>query len=230
MTSSRARKTRALDRQITAPKSEAELLTRAHALAGRTLAELAALIGVPIQSDASRRKGLIGTLVETALGARAGSAALDFPELRIELKTIPLARDGRPRESTFVCSFSPRRIADSEWERSAVREKLARVLWVPIESEPTIAFEARRVGLPRLWSPTPAQEAVLRADWEDLVGIIGRGDAELLTAHLGRYLQVRPKAAHARARGRGIDEQGAPTRMLPRGFYLRARFTAQLFR
>jgi DNA mismatch repair protein MutH len=228
----RARKTRALDRRegpVAAPKSEIELLARAHRLAGVTLAELARSLGLVPPPEPSRHKGLIGEWVEVALGASGRGAGIDFPQLGIELKTIPVSRDGRPRESTFVCTISERKIADSEWERSAVRAKLARVLWVPIESDPALLFGQRRIGAARLWSPSIAQEAELHADWEELAAVIGRGDSELLSAHLGRSLQVRPKAPHGGTLTRGIDEHGAPTRAQPRAFYLRARFTAQLF-
>jgi DNA mismatch repair protein MutH len=178
-----------------------------------------------------RAKGLVGGLLERALGATAGSAsAPDFPALRVELKTIPLDSAGRPRESTFVCSARLRDLADTPWEDSPVHAKLARVLFVPIEAGTALALGARRIGAARLWSPTPAQHAALRADWEELAGLIGRGDVEQLTAHLGHHLQIRPKAANSRVRGRARDEHGAPLRTLPRGFYLRASFTATIFK
>jgi DNA mismatch repair protein MutH len=79
-----------------------------------------------------------------------------------------------------------------------------------------------------LWSPGIEEEAALRFDWEELAGLIGRGDVERVTGHLGRVLQVRPKAADSRARRSGIDAEGTPFAALPRGFYLRARFTARL--
>jgi DNA mismatch repair protein MutH len=212
------------------PQSSAELLERARDLAGRNLAELAARAGLPLPSEPRRNKGYVGSLVERLLGARAGSASVpDFPRLGIELKTIPLAADGTPRESTFVCTVGLGEIADSEWEQSGVYRKLARVLWVPIEAAPARAFGERRVGAPRLWSPDAAQHAALRADWEELAAVIARGDVELLTARIGRCLQVRPKAANSRVRGRGVDAGGAPVRTLPRGFYLRASFTASIF-
>ena len=212
------------------PHTEAELLTRAHAIAGRTLGELATAANVPIPAEPRRAKGLAGRLVEHALGADAGSAAApDFSALGVELKTIPLAADGRPRESTFVCSIRLSDIADTEWERSRDQRKLARVLWVPIERDPARSLADRRIGTARLWSPSPDQEAALRADWEELAGLIGRGEHDALTARLGQYLQVRPKAANASVRARGSDEAGAPVSTPPRGFYLRTRFTAQLF-
>jgi DNA mismatch repair protein MutH len=212
------------------PESTVELMARAHDLAGHNLAELAVRAGIPLPSEPRRAKGYVGALVEALLGARAGSASVpDFPALGIELKTIPIAPNGTPLESTFVCTVGLCDIADSEWEQSGVYRKLARVLWVPIEGDRTRAFEQRRIGAPRLWSPDATQHAALRADFEELAAVIARGDVELLTARVGRCLQVRPKAANSRVRGRGVDGDGAPLRTLPRGFYLRASFTASIF-
>ena len=102
------------------------------------------------------------------------------------------------------------------------------MLWVPIEGERSIVPAARRIGEPLLWSPDPDEEAALRFDWEELAGVIGRGDVEAVTGKLGRCLQVRPKARDSRSRRKGIDADGAFFSTLPRGFYLRASFTARL--
>lgn len=211
------------------PTTRSELIERARALAGCTIAELAAELGLPreqVPSAQLHAKGFVGALVEKLLGASATSKALpDFPELGIELKTIPVRRDGRPRESTFVCTIELADIADSEWETSRVRTKLAEVLWVPIEADPMVPLPDRRVGTPFLWKLEGPDEATLRADWEELASLVGRGQTELITAHLGAALQVRPKARDGRARRRAYDEDGVPYRELPRGFYLRSTFT-----
>jgi DNA mismatch repair protein MutH len=102
------------------------------------------------------------------------------------------------------------------------------VLFVPVEGDRTIPLSSRRIGTPLLWSPSSEEEAALRFDWEELAGLIGRGDVESITGHLGRNLQVRPKAANARSRRRGLDADGSSFAALPRGFYLRSSFTAKL--
>jgi DNA mismatch repair protein MutH len=214
---------------VTAPRDEAELVERAATLAGLRLTELAARFDVPVPPDLRRAKGFVGSLVERALGASAGSRALpDFPELGIELKTLPVDRTGAPVESTFVCTIPLTEIGQVEWADSRVRRKLATVLWMPVEGEREIPVAERRIGQALLYRLTLEDEAVLRADWEELAGIIGRGHVEALTGHLGRYLQIRPKAAHSRARRVGFDADGAPFAALPRGFYLRPSFTRAL--
>jgi DNA mismatch repair protein MutH len=212
-----------------APTTERELELRASELSGRTLSEVAEHFGLAVPEDLRRAKGWVGQMLERALGATAKSrAAPDFESLGIELKTLPVGTRRVPVESTFVCTIDLSRLGEVDWEASLVRKKLARVLWVPIEGERSIPVAARRIGTPFLWSPGPDDERDLRFDWEELAGIIGRGDVESITGHLGRYLQVRPKAASSRSRRRGIDADGTAFAALPKGFYLRSSFTAKI--
>lgn len=105
-----------------------------------------------------------------------------------------------------------------------MRAKLRRVLWVPILG----TGGARHIGRPLFWCPSEPQLAILRADFDELVGMIAIGKIESLTARLGCWLQVRPKAANSGVRTRMLDEQGEALWAVPRGFYLRARFTGAL--
>jgi DNA mismatch repair protein MutH len=213
------------------PESEAELLARARELAGLSIAQLAQRFSLVAPPDLRRAKGFVGALVERALGASAGSrAAPDFEALGIELKTLPVDSRGRALESTFVCTIPLVEIGEVEWLSSRVRRKLSRVLWVPVQGERQIPVPERRIGEPLLWALTPEAEAALRFDWEELAGIIGRGDVESITGHIGRCLQIRPKAADSHARRRGIDADGVGFAALPRGFYLRASFTSEIVR
>jgi DNA mismatch repair protein MutH len=216
-------------RGVPAPTSETELIQRARALAGEPLGNLAASFGIDSPPDLRRAKGWAGGLIERALGAESASRAQpDFPELGVELKTLPVDRRGRPCESTFVCTIDLGKIGEVEWETSLVHHKLARVLWIPIQGDRDILPKDRLVGEPLLWSPSPEEAAELRFDWEELAGIIGNGNVEQITGHGGRWLQVRPKAADSHARRRGRDDDGVSFAALPRGFYLRASFTQRI--
>lgn len=206
-------------------------MSRAAELAGRDLGEVARSLGLEPPADLRRHKGWVGNLLERALGADAASRdEPDFRALGVELKTVPVSAAGTPRESTFVCSITLDEMAGAEWERSRVRRKLSKVLWVPIEADRRLDLAARHVGSPLLWQPSAEEESDLRFDWDELAGVIGRGDVEALTGHLGRFLQVRPKAATSRSRRIGLDRDGARFAALPRGFYLRAAFTGRLLR
>jgi DNA mismatch repair protein MutH len=208
------------------PESEQELLSRAWGIAGLTLGELGAGVGVRVPSESVRGKGIAGQILEKVLGATAGSRAEpDFVKLGIELKTIPLDARGKPKESTFVCSISLSVMADTDWEGSTVLKKLSRVLFVPVEAASETPLRDRRVGRAYAWSPSAEEQRLLRTDWERLAAMIAAGDVEQITGHLGEVLQVRPKAPHGRSRRRAPDEEGAVQWTMPRGFYLRPGFT-----
>lgn len=209
------------------PRTEQELLARAWEVAGLTLAELGSRVGIEVPLEPVRGKGVAGQILEKALGATAASRAEpDFVALGIELKTIPLDTNGRPKESTFVCSISLSAMADTDWEQSTVFRKLAKVLFVPVEAASDKPLPKRRVGRAFLWEPSADERQKMRADWERLSEMIGRGDVAQITGHLGEVLQVRPKAASGRSRRRAPDEEGAVQWTMPRGFYLRPAFTA----
>ena len=208
---------------IEPPGDEAELVARAAALRGWSVDALAESIGLPVGPWGARTKGKVGQLVERALGATGGSKrAWDFPELRIELKTVPVDERGVPRESTFVCGVSLLDAEHQEWANSWARAKLSRVLWVPIEFRPGRAVS---VGQALLWSPSADQERILAQDFEDILGRVGIGDIEATTARVGRWLQLRPKAAHGRVRTLAPDADGGLIPTVPRGLYLRTIFT-----
>jgi DNA mismatch repair protein MutH len=212
------------------PRTCDELVRRARALEGKTLGDLARALGGELGDDAVRTKGKSGELVERALGATGGSArAHDFPELAVELKTIPVGADLAPRESTYVCTLPMEDADRAEWETSWVRAKLARVLWVPLVVNDG-PIGARTIGRALLWSPTPEQDAILRVDFEEALGAIALGHVEALTAKTGRWLQVRPKAKDGAQRTLAWGKEGERITTVPRGFYLRASFTGALLR
>jgi DNA mismatch repair protein MutH len=212
---------------IAPPTTEAQLVARARAMAGRALGEVAEELGLPAPGTPVGAKGWAGQLVERLLGASAGSLPEpDFQRIGVELKTIPVGADGRPRESTYVCVVPLDDAGSPHWAESNVRRKLARVLWVPVEAGPDIPIVARRLGSALLWSPDSEQESALRADWEELMDLVCLGRVGEISARQGTCLQIRPKAADSRARRWGTDETGERIRTLPRGFYLRASFTA----
>jgi DNA mismatch repair protein MutH len=203
-------------------------MARAWALRGSSVEALAARSGVKVHGARVSTKGKVGELVERVLGATGGShATWDFPALRVELKTIPLDERGMPRESTFVCAVSLLDAERAEWETSWVRAKLARVVWIPIHVH---GDGTRRIGEAFLWSPTPEQDRVLGNDFDEIAGRIGAGHIEGVSARVGRWLQLRPKAAHGRVRTLAPGADGDVIATVPRGFYLRARFTGAIVR
>ncbi|WP_212744523.1 DNA mismatch repair endonuclease MutH [Thalassotalea litorea] len=211
------------------PESEQQLIQTAQRLSGITLGDLAAQLGIAVPENLNKEKGWIGLLLERALGASAGSKPLpDFPELGIELKTLPIDRDAKVLETTFVSVAPLTGMSGVTWQTSHVKNKMAKVLWVPIISERQLPVAERLICTPFLWQPNPEEEALLQADWQELTDMIVLGEVEKINGKYGEVLQLRPKAANSKAKTKAFDKNGRPFQTLPRGFYLKTGFTQQL--
>ena len=208
------------------PATVEELLDRARALEGITLAEVAEGHGMRAPPDLKRHKGWIGDLAEVALGATAGSnSEPDFPALGVELKTIPLDARGMPRESTWVCSAPIDGSDGRTWAESWAWHKLQCVLWLPVVTLKDVPVPARTFGAAQLWRPTIEQQALLKADWESATEALALGEFWRANGKHGEVLQLRSKALRADRREWAIDSEANWVRTTPYGFYLRAAFT-----
>ena len=211
------------------PASTAELLQRARLLAGLTLAELADELRQMLPPDLRRDKGTVGQLIELALGASAGSKAEpDFPHLGIELKTLPVDRNGKPLESTYVCVAPMTGATLQRWQDSWVCRKLQHVLWVPVLAQRDIPLPERMIGRAFLWQPDLQQQQLLQQDWEELMDLLALGGLDQIKGAHGKVLQLRPKGANSQALTSAIGRDGEPVQALPRGFYLKTGFTRQI--
>lgn len=211
--------------------NEDELLSRCQTIEGFSFSQLALALQLTIPQVPVQRKGWLGLAVELALGTTAGNKAIpDFAHLGIELKTLPLNEKGKPAESTFVTSIPLLTIHQQDWLSSQCYAKLKRVLWLPIEGDKKLSFAERRIGRAFLWSPTQEEEQALKEDWQELTQMIAMGSLDEINASMGEFLQIRPKAANAKSLCYGFGNDGIKTLTLPRGFYLRARFTEQILK
>lgn len=207
------------------------MLERASNLSGLTLGELANIEHIAVPQNLKKEKGWGGLLLEKALGASAGSnPEPDFPHLGIELKTLPINRQGKPLETTFVCVTPLKNLVGATWSNSHIKNKLKRVLWVPIIAERSIPIAERIIATPFIWSPTPEEEQLLAMDWQELTDMIVLGEVEKITGKHGQVLQIRPKAANSHAKTQAINKKGEPFMTLPRGFYLKTSFTHHLIK
>jgi DNA mismatch repair protein MutH len=209
------------------------LLRHAQALVGVTLGELADGLGLPIPVGSVRTKGWSGQIVERELGvSTSGLPGPDFASLGIELKTVPVDGSLAPLESTAVCHIDPVGIAAESWESSAVRRKLARVLFIALEVlRRSAPVGDRRVIGVALWRPSAEEERLLRDDFELFIREyfrLGRG-AEI-TGHQGQALQVRPKGRNAADRRAAFGPDGRPVQIGRSGFYLRPAFVGRILR
>ncbi|NRA60610.1 MAG: DNA mismatch repair endonuclease MutH [Psychrobium sp.] len=216
---------------ILIPDSEQQLMQRASDIAGLSLAQLAADLQMEVPSSLLRNKGWIGNLLELTLGASAGSKPQqDFPQLGIELKTIPIDRFGKPLETTFVCVTPLIGIGGLQWQQSNICNKLRKVLWVPILAEKKMAISDRIIGSPFLWQPNKIEQSLLQQDWEEFMDLIALGKVEHINGRIGQVMQLRPKAANSRALTDAVGEDGQRIKTLPRGFYLKIPFTHQILK
>jgi len=207
------------------PQTQQELLDRAYTIAGMTFKELSDEAEMVMPSDLKRDKGWVGQLLEWHLGAPAGSKPeQDFAKLGIELKSIPIGYSGKPLETTFVCVAPLMGVQGITWETSHVRNKLSKVLWIPVEGEREIPLAERHVGSPLLWTPSQEEDELLKRDWEELMELIVLGNVEQITARHGEALHLRPKAANSRVLTEAYGASGKPIKTKPRGLYLRTQF------
>ena len=117
------------------PQSEQELLSPSLRHGWLPLAQLAATAGIPVPRDLRRDKGLDRAVDRVAAGASAGSRPeQDFPDLGIELKTIPVDPQGQTAGNHLrlrgPSSGSP------SAGRNRTCNKLSRVLWIPGGRQP----------------------------------------------------------------------------------------------
>jgi DNA mismatch repair protein MutH len=186
------------------------------------------LAGLEVTSVAGRGKGGVGQSVERALGLSPRFDEVDDPDSGVEVKTLPvrLCDDvATVTEVTFVTTATPESLITETWLTSRARRKLRRVLFVPVVHDDN---DIVRFGAAFYWQPTPADDAVLRKDWEDLSDLVARGLGFAVTSRRGRWLHLRPKArdaAHTRRAGT-VDEDGVVVR--PQGFYLRRSLTQRV--
>jgi DNA mismatch repair protein MutH len=196
---------------------------------GLTFSQLGNRLGLPVPTLALQAKGWLGQAVEKFLGATAGSLPIpDFPNLNLEIKTIPLTTTGRVQESTYVTILPLRAPFELEWRASSCYQKLQQVLWIPIEGDASIPYAQRRICKAILWKMPEEQERILKADWELIMDMVIQGQVEEISGSIGSYLHIRPKAANASILTQSLDAYGHDIQTLPRGFYLRSYFTQQI--
>ncbi|MBU2917132.1 MAG: DNA mismatch repair protein MutH [Psychrosphaera sp.] len=211
------------------PATIEELQHRIDLIAGLTLGDLAGELNVVVPENLQVEKGWPGQLLEAYLGASAGNLPEpDFQLLGVELKTLPINRDGKPLETTFVSVAPLTQSSPITWRESSIYKKLRHVLWVPIIAERNIPVPLRQIATPFLWQMDAQHESLLKNDWEELMELITFGHHDKISALHGEALQLRPKAADSSVRTQAFNQQGQPIQAPPKGFYLRTSFTKQI--
>lgn len=195
-------------------------------LAGKSIRLLAAELNISLPANLKTNKGFIGQLVERALGLVPNSSAqADFDHLGLELKTIPINSSGKVQESTYVTTLQLNDCG-TKFKDSLVYQKIKHILWIPVYTNKVLAKTT--IGKPIFWKPNNNQLQALQTDYNEIMEMIYFGEIEQITADIGTYLHIRPKAANAKALSWIIDASGNCVQTLPRGFYLRTALTQKI--
>jgi DNA mismatch repair protein MutH len=212
-----------------------QILAQAKTLRGYSLTQLTDYLKLNNPPELVHAKGLTGQIMEWLLGATAKSEPIpDFPELNLELKTIPISLNASPLETTYVCTapllpkldkLQDKTLNYYDFKSSVVYKKLTHVLWLPI-----ICLDngERFIGNAFLWQPDATELKILETDWLELTDMMYTGELDKLSSHYGQALQIRPKAADSSVLTTGIGSSGNRVATLPRGFYLRTSFTKEI--
>ncbi|WP_115956086.1 DNA mismatch repair endonuclease MutH [Candidatus Purcelliella pentastirinorum] len=208
---------------------EDELIDKLKSLAGFTIKEILFNKNISLVTSLKFDKGLVGKLIECFLGLINNNyAKQDFFDIGLELKTIPVNNLGFPVEDTFVCSAKLIGNFDYSWKSSYVKNKISRVLWIPVENCRRMSILDKRIGLPIIWSPNCVEKKLLKIDWEEIMNFIILGEIEKLDSIYGNILYIKSKAKNSNCLTNAIGNDGKIIMVNPKSFYLRKSFTKQI--
>lgn len=213
----------------TPPESFEALIERLNRITGLSISEIAADLNVNLPISTTRGKGFTGELLEVVLGASAKNQSIpDFPELGLELKTLPIDQNFKPLESTFVCHAPLMNVRDLRFENSPLYAKIKRVLFILIDGTKGLEYSEKYIRGYFFYTPTENDLLTLKKDFDELYELIKTGEVESITARIGHIVQLRPKGADGTALTQAIGKDGQIIMTRPRGFYIRRSFTQEL--
>jgi len=206
------------------------LCKKARSLQHYKLADLACFCKVEKPEHNITAKGWSGQLIEQLLGVKNNSfSGPDFPDLGVELKTIPVSEEYKPFETTYITTVPLLPKEMTSFEDSVLYAKLKCVLWIPLIAETkTQPVSERIVGQAVLWQPNEKQLAIIKQDFFEIMEYIVSGQIEALNAQVGQYLHVRPKALNSSKRTYSLNSDGELVQTSPKGFYLRTSLTREI--
>lgn len=215
--------------KITPPQNFDELIANLNFIVGKSLTELAEFAKISVPIDTLHGKGFTGELIEKCLGASAANQSIpDFPELGLELKSIPVDDNLCPLESTFLCYAPLTGIRHYSFESSPLYSKITRVLFVLIRASRELDFSQRVVLGYFFYTPSEDELNTVRNDFNELYELVKTGNVEKINARIGQIIQMRPKGASGKVLTECIGPNGEIIRTRPRGFYMRRAFTQKL--
>ncbi|MGN0902649.1 MAG: DNA mismatch repair protein MutH [Succinivibrio sp.] len=214
---------------VKSPESFEELIENLNLITGKSVTELASMANAAVPISPLHGKGFTGELIESLLGASANNLPIpDFPNLGLELKTLPVDNDLVPLESTFFCHAPLTNIRKLTFENSALFHKVQRILFVLINANREDDFSKRFIKGYFFYAPDHNEMATIKNDFDELYEMIRVGNVDKINARFGKIMQLRPKAANGKALTDCVGPDGSMIKTRPRGFYMRRSFTKEL--
>lgn len=210
-------------------KNENFLLKNAIKISGYSLKELIKKSNFFISNNLKKDKGWIGKFLEKFLGSTSNNKReKDFPTIGIELKTVPINRQGKTLQDSFICMVHPIKGNNVTWEKSYIKYKLQKILWIPVQSDNNIPIMKRKICCPFLWSPNILENKILKNDWEEIMEKIFLGKIKNITLQKTMILKILSKGVNKISKTCAINEYGKKIKITPLAFYFKKKFTTEL--
>ena len=176
----------------------AEAVKKIRQLVGKDLRKLADVYGITVFRDGKKNKGWAGHVIERYLGLPLSSAqAPNFGSWELKLCSLKHLRSGRltVKETMAITMIDAYNVANTEFENSHLLAKLkkdviAARVWISPREESSLLHSVVTFDLddPQLYQQ-------VRADYELVRHAIIEQGFEVLTGHMGVYIQPRTKGA-----------------------------------
>lgn len=204
---------------------EEAILVRYSGFLGRTVGEVAQELGVSV---AGAKSGAAG-IVRQALGATSPKSSIaEFDTMGITIRTVRVAPDLLPYESTSFPAFRHMELIEEEWADSTLLAQVDGIFFFPLVGERKETPQDHcRLGSPFLWRPTVEELAIIEEEWTLFRDQVRAGRADALpTAKTTRIIHVRP---HARD---STDTEEAPGvgSVVKKSFWLNRHYVHELLR
>jgi DNA mismatch repair protein MutH len=160
-----------------------DLLDRISAVQGVPFTELARAHGIEWSKIPSKNKSLAGDIAQVAMGVpRNSRPEPDLSYLGLELKTIPIGEGLRVLERTKLRSLNFQDTYDRVFEGSDIEHKLRSIIFAPIVKYDVEKPEHWYIRSPFIWMPSTDVYRQIKADYDEIRGVIRAGTPEALSS------------------------------------------------
>lgn len=194
---------------------------------GRTVGSIGREQGLRVPKGGAVSKNFGAAVIRRLLNAGGASSAMRQFKLRqIPVKTVRVSADLHPFEKMSFRAFRRDRLVRETWRTSSFRKETERMFLVVLRAA------GRDAPIPRytvagafFWTPTRAELAGMKGEWEMYRSLIKRRGANKLPAESEtRYIHVRP---HGRGKD-DVDPTPGITPVTRKSFWLNRAFLKRI--